>query len=40
MKFFWKFHDQPIPPEYYDFLNDEDDDGNNITSTLIDDVLI
>ena len=32
------FHDQPIPPDYYDFLNDDDDDHNNITSTPVENV--
>ena len=34
--------DQPIPPDYYDLLN-YDDDGdydNNITGTPVDDVLL
>ena len=36
---FGNFIDQPIPPDYYNFLNDDDDDGNNIPGTCIDDVL-
>ena len=35
---FGNFHDQPIPPDYYDFLNDNDDDDNNIPGTPVDDV--
>ena len=27
---FGDFNDQPIPYNYYNFLNDDDDDGNNI----------
>ena len=35
---FGDFHDQPIPPDYYDLLNDDDgdDDDNNIPGTPID----
>ena len=36
---FGDFNDQPIPSNYYDFLNDEDDDGNNIPVTTVDDAL-
>ena len=36
---FGDFNDQPIPSDYYNFLNDDDDDGNNIPCTPIDDVL-
>ena len=34
---FGNLHDQPIPPNYYNFLNDDDDEGNNIPCTLADD---
>ena len=34
-----KFHDQPIPPDYYDLLNDDDEDNNNITGAPDDYVL-
>ena len=30
---------QPIPSDYYNFLNDDDDDGNNITGTHVDGAL-
>ena len=33
---FGYFNDQPIPSNYYNFLNDSDDDGNNITGTPVD----
>ena len=33
------FNDQPIPPDYYNFLNDYDEDGNNNIGTPVDDVL-
>ena len=36
---FWKFNDQPIPYDYYNFLNYDDDDGNNITGNPIDNAL-
>ena len=36
---FGDFHDQPIPPKYYDFLNDENDGNNNILITTVDDSL-
>ena len=29
------FNDQPIPSNYYDFLNNDDDNGNNIPFTPI-----
>ena len=32
------FHDQPIPPGYYDFLNDNNDNENNTPGTTVDDV--
>ena len=37
---FFDFHDQPIPFNYYGFLNDYDDDDSNIPSTHVDDVLL
>ena len=36
---FGDFHDQPIPPDYYDLLNDDDENGKNITGNTVDDVL-
>ena len=33
---FGNFHGQPIPPVYYDFLNDYNDDDNNIPFTPVD----
>ena len=27
---FSNFNDQPIPSDYYNFLKDDDDDGNNV----------
>ena len=30
---------QPIPPNYYDLLNDDYDDGNNITGNSVDNEL-
>ena len=33
---FGDFHDQPIPMDYYDFLNDNNDNDNNIPGNLID----
>ena len=35
---FGNFHDQPILPKYYDLLNDNDDDKNNIAGTPVYDV--
>ena len=32
---FEDLHDQPIPPDYYDLLNDNDDDDNNTTRNTI-----
>ena len=29
MKSFWRFCSQPIPPDYYDFINDKYEDDNN-----------
>ena len=37
---FIDFHDRPIPPDYYDLLNDDDDDSNNTPGTPVDDVLL
>ena len=34
------FHDQSIPPNYYDLLNYDKDDNNNIPGTPVDDVLM
>ena len=33
---FGSFRDQPIPPDYYDLLNDKDDYNNNIPVTPVD----
>ena len=35
---FGYFNDQPIPSNYYNFLNDDNDDGNNIPGTPVDDL--
>ena len=35
---FWRFYDQPIPPNYYYFLNNYDDDDHNISGNLVDNV--
>ena len=32
---FGHFNYQHIPPDYYDFLNDDDDNDNNITVTPV-----
>ena len=32
--------DQPITPDYYDFLNDDDGNGKNIPGTPVDSVLL
>ena len=37
---FGEFHDQPIHPGYYYFLNDNDDNDNNNTGTTVDDVFL
>ena len=34
------FNDQPIPSNYYNILNDDDDYGNNITGTPVDNALL
>ena len=34
---FGNFNDQPIPSNYYNFLNDDNEDGNNIYGNPIDD---
>ena len=34
------FNDQPITPKYYDILNDDDDDENNIPGNPFDNVLL
>ena len=36
---FGNFNDQPIPSNYYNFLNYDDDDGNNIPGNTIDGAL-
>ena len=36
---FGDFCDQLIPPDYYDFLNDEDDNDNHIPGTPVDNIL-
>ena len=36
---FGNFNDQPIPPDYYNCLNDDDDDGNNIHGTPVENTL-
>ena len=36
---FVHFCDQTIPPDCYDFLNDDDDDGNNIPVNPVDDLI-
>ena len=38
--FFGDFNDQPIPSNYYNFLNDDDDDVNNVPGTPVDNVLL
>ena len=35
---FGDFHDQSIPHEYYDFLNDNYDDENDTTDTPVENV--
>ena len=37
---FGDFNDQSIPSDYYNLLNDDNDDGNNIPVNLFDDVLL
>ena len=34
------FNEQPIPYDYYNFLNDDDNDGNNFTGTPVDGTLM
>ena len=34
-----EFNDQPIPSDYYNFLNDANDDGNNIPVTPVNNYL-
>ena len=36
---FGNFNDQPIPSNYYNFLNNDNDDGNNIPINPIEDAL-
>ena len=33
--FFYDFNDQPIPSNYYNVLNDDDEIGNNIPGTPV-----
>ena len=33
---FGGFNEQPIPSDYYNFLNDDNDNGNNIPKNPID----
>ena len=40
MKSFWRFCSQPIPPDYYDFINGDNDNGINIPVTPIDYLLL
>ena len=37
---FGHFHDQPIPPNYYNFLCDNNDDDNNNPGTPIDNIFL
>ena len=37
---FGDFYDQTIPLDYYDFLNDDDDNDNNIPGTPVEDFLL
>ena len=37
---FGYFYDQPIPPDYYDLLNDNDAYDNNTPDTTVDDVFL
>ena len=34
------FNDQPIPTNYYNLLNDDYDNGNNVPGTPVDDDLL
>ena len=34
------FNDQPIPYNYYNFLNDNNGDDNNIIDTTVEDALL
>ena len=34
------FNDQPIPSDYYNSLNNDDENGNNVPSTPVDDALL
>ena len=36
---FGAFNDQPIPPDYYNFLNGDDNDENNIPGTPVNDII-
>ena len=36
---FGNFNDQPIPSDYYNLLNDDSDNGNNIPGTPVDGTL-
>ena len=37
---FGDFYNQPIPSDYYNFLNDGNDNDNNTPGTLVDNVLL
>ena len=37
---FGYFNDQPIPSNYYNFLNDDDDNGNNISCNTLEYALL
>ena len=37
---FGDFNDKTIPSEYYNFLNDDNGDANNITGTPVENVLL
>ena len=37
---FGDFNDQPIPSNYYNFLNDDDDNGNNISCNTLEYALL
>ena len=34
------FNEQTIPSDYYNILNDDNDNGNNISGTPVDDALL
>ena len=37
---FGDINDQPIPTDYYNFLNDDDDNGDNIPGNPVGDALL